>query len=47
MKVLQKLTQDPYAYIESVGREDKVNVAAALQDGGQNTVIRACLWRNR
>lgn len=45
MKVLQKVIQDPFAYIESAGREDKANIAAALQDGGQNTVIRACLWR--
>jgi hypothetical protein len=46
MKVIQKLVQDPRAYLESAGRQDRSNLAAALQDGGKNTVIRACLWRN-
>jgi hypothetical protein len=46
MKILQKLVQDPYTYIESAGKQDKATVAAALQNGGEGTVLRACLWRN-
>jgi hypothetical protein len=46
MKAIQKVVNDPLAYVESAGRQDKANLAAALQDGGQGTVVRACLWRD-
>ncbi len=45
MKVIQKLVADPHAYLESAGRNDRASLAVALQEGGQGTVIRACLWR--
>jgi len=47
MKILQKLVQDPYTYIESAGKQDRAHVIDALQDGGENTAIRVCLWRNQ
>ncbi|HEX7963717.1 MAG TPA: hypothetical protein VF466_03950 [Candidatus Saccharimonadales bacterium] len=47
MKAIQELVNDPLAYLESAGKYDKSNLAAALQDGGRNTTIRVCLWRSR
>jgi|GEM_PF-6226448 len=46
MKKYTELINDPHAYLESAGRFDKSGLTAALSDGGESTVIRACLWRN-
>lgn len=46
MKKTTELINDPYAYLESAGRLDKSGLTAALKDGGEGTVIRACLWRD-
>jgi hypothetical protein len=40
-----QLLRDPNAYLESVGRHDKAGLTRAIQEDGQGTVIRACLWR--
>lgn len=47
MKALQPVINDHNNYLESVGRYDRMGLYNALQDGGEGTVIRACLWRNR
>ncbi len=46
-KAAQQLINDRYAYLESVGRQDKAGLEAALKSRGAETVIRACLWRDR
>ena len=40
-----QLLQDQSAYLESVGKQDKIGIARALKEEGEGTVIRACLWR--
>lgn len=45
MKALRPIINDPHNYLESAGKADQDGLYAALQDGGENTVIRACLWR--
>ena len=46
MRAHQKLVIDPLAYVESVGRQDKAGLIAALQEKGVGTILRVCLWRN-
>lgn len=46
MKAIQELVNDPLTYLESAGKYDKSGLTAALQDGGKDTAIRVCLWRN-
>lgn len=43
MKEINKIVRDERTYIESIGRADKDTVREALNDGGENTVLRLCI----
>jgi hypothetical protein len=44
---LREAVRNDNNYIESVARQDKHHVEAALKDEGADTVVRICLWRKR
>jgi len=46
MKAFKNILADPRGYFESAGRADQNGLHDALQDQGEGTVIRACLWRD-
>lgn len=47
MKAIQRLLQDPAAYLESAGKQDKEGLMQALKEEGAGTALRVCLWRDR
>lgn len=38
-----QILRDPQAYIRNIGKYDRANTLAAFKDGGENTVLRACI----
>jgi len=45
MEALRPIINDPHNYFESAGKADQQGLYNALQEQGEGTVIRACLWR--
>ena len=45
MKELLQLVHDPKMYIEGTGKNDRHNVAQAIQEQGADSVVRICIWR--
>jgi len=38
-----QILRDPQAYIRNIGKSDRANTLAAFKDGGEETILRACI----
>ena len=45
MKAIQNLINHPATYLESAGKVDRAHLATVLQEGGEGSVLRLCLWQ--